>query len=265
MKSLTLLVPLLLAAAAWGQTADIQGLKIKDSGFDAKTKTVSLTFINDRAADITAYHYCFTALSTDSKQTREQCRLIDVLTTVLEMQAARKARPLLPEITLLGPSQNLVHPGEERKIEEQIGYNDAIFSGSIHIDAVAWSDDTFEGAAQLIIAERTAELQERQFVSRTIKNALSDGQEPTVASVIAALRQEQQEASKDGCLACLEKRTHVLMDAVQHLQQPKRHLGDIKEFVPDNQREFLEQFLVRHDSLSEENAKHVSLRKVDQQ
>ncbi len=264
MKNLTLLVPLLLAAAAWGQAADIQGLKIKESGFDAKTRTVSLTFINDRAADITAYHYCFTVLSTDSEQTREQCMLIDVLTTVLEMQAARKARPSLPEITF-GPSQSLVHPGEERRIEERIGYNDTIFSGSIHIGAVAWSDDTFEGAAQLIIDERTAELQERQFVSRTIKNALSDGQEPTVTSVIAALRQEQQEASKDGCLACREKRTHVLMDAIFHLQQPKRHMGDTKEFVPDNQREFLKQFLARHDSLSEEHAKHVSLRKADEQ
>jgi hypothetical protein len=181
------------------------------------------------------------------------------------MRAARKARPLLPEIALTGPGQNVVHPGEERRIEEHIGYNDTIFSGSIHIDAVAWSDDAFEGGAQLIIAERTAELQERQFVSRTIKNALSDSQEPTVASVIAALRQEQQEASKDGCLACQEKRSQVLMEAVYALQQPKRHMGDTKEFVPDDQHKFLEQLLARHDSLSEEHAKHISLRKVDPQ
>ena len=55
------------------------------------------------------------------------------------------------------------------------------------------------------------------------------------------------------------------MDAIFHLQQPKRHMGDTKEFVPDNQREFLNQFLIRHDSLSEEHAKHVSLRKADEQ
>jgi hypothetical protein len=264
MKNLTLLVPLLLAAVTWGQAADIQGLKIKDSGFDAKTKTVGLTFINDRAADITAYRYCFKVLSTDSKQTREQCKLVDALTSALEMKAARKARPFLPEIGLIGPSHNLVHPGEERKIEEHIGYNGTIFSGSISIDAVAWSDGTFAGSAQLIVAERTAELQERQFVSRTIKDALSDGQEPMVSSVIAALQQEQQEASKDACIACLEKRTHVLTDAIDHLQQPGRHMGDSTEFVPDNQREFLKQFLVRHDSLSEEKAKHISLRKADE-
>ncbi|HKF23136.1 MAG TPA: hypothetical protein VKE93_16295 [Candidatus Angelobacter sp.] len=265
MKNVTLLAPLLLVAAAWSQTADIQGIKIKDSGFDGRTRTVSLTFINDRAADITAYDYCFTVFSTDSKQTREQCSLIDALTSVLEMRAARKARPLLPEITLLGPGHNVVHPGEERRIEEYIGYNGTIVSGSIHIDAVAWSDSTVEGSAQSIIAARTAELQERRFVSRTIKNALSDGQEPALTSVIAALQQEQQEAGKDGCLACQEKRTHVLMQAIYALQQPNRHMGDTREFVPDNQREFLEQLLARHDSLSEEHAKHVSLRKVDQQ
>lgn len=265
MKNCRLLVLLLLAAAVRGQTADIHGLKIKESGFDAKTKTLSLTLINDRAADITAYHYCFTVLSTDSKQTRKQCKLIDALTSVLEMKAARQARPSLPEITLIGPSQNLVHPGEERRIEEQIGYNGTIVSGSISIDAVAWSDDTFEGAAQFIIAERTAELQERQFVSRTIKDSLLGSQEPMVTSVIAVLQREQQDVSKDACLACQEKRTHVLMNAIYHLQQPERHLGSTKEFVPDNQREFLRQFLFRHDSFSEEHAKHVSLRKADEQ
>jgi hypothetical protein len=243
----------------------MRGIKIKQSGFDAQTKTLSLTLINDRAADITAYHYCFMVISTDSRQTRKQCRLIDALTSVLEMKAARKARPSLPDITLLGPSENVVHPGEERTIEERIGYNDTIVNGSISIDAVAWSDTTFQGSAQFIIEERTAELQERQFVSRIIKDSLLGGQAPMVTSVIAALQQEQQEANKDGCFACQEKRTHVLMEAIDNLQQPGRHMGNPKEFVPDNQREFLKQFTVRHDSLSEEHAKHISLRKVDEQ
>jgi hypothetical protein len=265
MKNCRLLVLLVLAAAAGGQTADIHGLKIKQSGLDGTTMTLSLTFTNDRAADVTAYHYCFKVISTDPKQTREQCKLIDALTRVLEMQADRKARPWLPEITLLGPSDNVVHPGEERRIEEQIGYNHTILGGSISIDAVAWSDDTFEGSANSIIAERTAELQERQFVSRTVKESLLGSQAPMVTSVIAVLQQEQQEASKDACLPCQEKRTYVLMDAILHLQQPKRHIGDTKEFVPDNQREFLKQFLVRHESFSEEQAKHVSLRKADAQ
>ena len=256
---------LLLAAAACGQTGDIHGLKTTQSGFDAQTMTLSLAFINERAADIDAYHYCFTVLPTGSKQARTQCKLIDALTSVLEMKAARKARPSLPEIALIGPTQNVVHPGEERRIEERIGYNGAIVSGSISIDAVAWSDGIFEGAAQVIIEERTAELQERQFVSKTIKDSLSGSHEPMVASVIAVLQHEQQDASKDACLPCLEKRTHVLMDAIYHLQQPERHMGNTKEFVPDNQREFLNQFLIRHDSLSEEHAKHVSLRKAGEQ
>lgn len=58
---------LLLAAAAVGQTVDIHGIKIKESGFDATTMTLNLTFINDRAADVTAYRYCFKAIATDPK------------------------------------------------------------------------------------------------------------------------------------------------------------------------------------------------------
>ncbi len=61
LKNCRLLVFLLLAAAAFGQTTEIHGLKIKESAFDATTMTLSLTFINDRAADVTAYDYCFTA------------------------------------------------------------------------------------------------------------------------------------------------------------------------------------------------------------
>lgn len=263
MKNCRLLVLLLLAAAACGQTADIHGIKIKQSAFDGTTMTLTLTFINDRAADVTAYHYCSKLISTDPKQTREQCVLIDALTPVLEVQADKRARP--GNYELLGPSVNVVHPGQERRIEERIAYS-GILSGSMSIDAVAWSDDTFEGpAAQIIFAERTAELQERQFVSRTVKESLSGNHEPTVAAVIAVLQQEQQEASKDACLPCQEKREYVLKYAILHLQQPKRHLGNTKEFVPDNQGEFLKQFLVRHDSFSEEQAKHVSLRKADEQ
>jgi hypothetical protein len=264
MKNCRLLVLLLLAAAARGQTADVHGIKIKQTGLDGTTMTLSLTFINDRAADVTAYHYCFTAIAADPRQTSEHCEVVDALTHVLEMQADKRARPWLPEVTFSGPSQNVVHPGEERRIEQRIGWR-GILRGSISIDAVAWSDDTFEGAAQPIIAERTAELQERQFVSRTVKESLSGSHEPMVASVIAVLQQEQQEDGKDACYPCQEKRTHVLMDAILHLQRPKMHLGDTTEFVPDNQREFLKQFLARHDSLSEEHAKHVSLRKADEQ
>jgi hypothetical protein len=267
MKNCRLLVLLLLAAAACGQTADIHGLKIKQSGFDAKTMTLSLTFINDRAADVTAYHYCYKAIATDPKQTSEHCELIDALTHVLEDAADRRARPWLPEITSPGPWDNVVHPGQERRIEERIPWSGIFIGGSMSIDAVAWSDDTFEGSAESIIAERTEELQERQFVSRTISDTLSGSQKPMVASAIEIFQQELQKsrAKNDACHSCQEKREYVLMDAILHLQQPERHKGKTKEFVPDNQREFLQQFQVRYDSFSEEQAKHINLRKADAQ
>jgi hypothetical protein len=250
-----------------GQTADIHGIKIKESGFDGKTMTLSLTFINDRVADVTAYHYCYKAIATDPKRTSEHCELIDALTAVLEMAADKRARPWLPEITELSPRWNVVHPGQERRIEERIPWSGTFTGGSMSIDAVAWSDDIFEGAAESIIAERTAELQERQFVSRTISDTLSGSREPMVTSAIEIFQQELQKsrARNDACSPCQEKRDYILMDAILHLQQPERHKGKTKEFVPDNQREFLKQFQVRYDSFSEEQAKHVSLRKADAQ
>jgi len=265
MKNCRLLVLLLLAAAARGQSGDIRGIKIKRSGLDAQTKTLSLTFINDRAADVTAYHYCFTVLFTDSRQAEKQCELIDAQTSVLEMKAARKARPWLPEMTELSPSGNVVHPGEERTIEKHIGYGGAIVAGSISIDEVAWADDTFEGDAEPIVEERIAEFQERQFVSRTVRDSLSGAGPMIITSAIAALQQELKEAEKDGCFACQLKRVQVLMNAILHLKQPERHIGKEKEYVPDDQAKFLKEFLARHDSLTAEHAKHISLRKADEQ
>jgi hypothetical protein len=267
MKNCRLLVLLLLAGAACGQTADIHGLKIKQSGFDGTTMTISLTFINDRAADVTAYHYCFKAIAADPKQTSEHCEVVDALTHVLEDAADRRARPGLPVITFSAPDENVVHPGQERRIEERIPWSGTFIGGSMSIDAVVWSDDTFEGAAESIIAERTVELQERQFVSRTISDTLSGSRKPMVASAIEILQQELQEsrASRNACSPCRGKIEYVLMEAILHLQQPERYKGKTKEFVPDNQREFLKQFQVRYDSFSEEQAKHVNLRKADAQ
>lgn len=224
---------------------------------------MSLTFINDREADITAYNYCFTVVSTDPNQTREQCRVVDAMTVVLYEQAARNLRPML-NFKPICDDCSFIHPGDERNIKEGIGYNDTIYRGSIRIAAVAWSDDTFEGDSQPIITERTAELKEREFVSTTVRKALSNGP-LMVISAIADLQQEQKEADKDRCNACASKRLGVIGNAIRDLQQPKRYLGNTREYVPDNQREFLEQFLVRHEALSAEHAKHVSPRNAEQQ
>src|SRR2546421_11300610 len=73
-----------------GQTPAIKGVKIKKSTFDPQTKKVELVFINDRAADITAYHYCLIVESTDPEMSRRECELIDTLSSVLDWKANTK-------------------------------------------------------------------------------------------------------------------------------------------------------------------------------
>jgi len=114
MKNCRLLVLLLLAAAACGQTADIHGIKIKQSAFDGTTMTLSLTFINDRAADVTAYHYCSKLISTDPKQTREQCVLIDAH-AVPELGSARFKTVRSIEYTMQGRAIT-ARPSQSRRV-----------------------------------------------------------------------------------------------------------------------------------------------------
>jgi len=281
-----LLLP--LGSAAWGQNQKmtheedaagrfrvipptapaLHGIKVLESGFDPETKTLKLVFLNDRAADITAYHYCYMIQSANPRVAGEQCQLVDALDAVLTMRVEKWP----PGTKLLGPAASFIHPGEKREIEEQIGWNDSIYGGSIYVDEVAWSDSAVEGPGQFIVAERTAELKEREFVSNTVKDALAGGLEPMLmASIITTLKetlqQERQHGyEKDHCDACAGERLTVLVDAIYSLEHPGRYSGRSDDkFVPANQSEFLNQFLIRHQSFSEETSKHVSLRKVDAQ
>lgn len=267
-----LALSVLMNSATWGQAINITGIKVIESGFNPETKTLKLVFINDRADDITAYHYCFKIVSTDPKQTRENCQLLDPLRLVLQMRADKKARPWIGEMTFSGPGENFVHPGEKRIIEEQIGFNDTIYDGSIYIDEVAWSDDTFEGPSKLIIQERMADSKEREFVRETVKHALASGLAPLlITSVIttlqAALQQELHHGTdEDRCNACSEKRMNVLYNALYSLEHPGWYSGRGDEkFIPNDQEEFLNEFLSRHEAFSAEISKHVSLRKREGQ
>ncbi len=255
-----------------GQASTIKGIKIKKSAFNSETKKVELEFINDRAADITAYHYCVNVASSDPKISGPECVLVDTLSAVLDWKANMNDRPgaianSLSDVCSM-PQCNAVHPGETRTIAKRIGYP-GVLNAAVIIDLVSWSDNTFDGDVaqmQALVAERSAQLQVHQLAAKTIKDALADRSETTlVPTAIAALQAEQQRTpvvkiSDDPDARTIKK--YAIGLVIDSLRKPEKNKGNDAEYMPDNQREFLNARAKHHDYLAAEFAKNITLQKV---
>ena len=263
-------------ATTHGQaSATVKGINIKKSIFDFQTKNVELVFINDRAADITAYHYCLNIESTDPKISRRECELIDTLSAVLDWKAETKDSPETMVNTLADlcsmPECNVVRPGQERTIGKHVGYR-GVFNATVVIDLVCWSDNTFDGEPaqlQALIAERLAQIQVHQFAASTIKDALANRSEATlVATAIQALRVEQARTPVVKISDNADDRAtrkFAIGVVIDSLRKPESNRGNSAEYVPENQREFLNVRAKYHDYLAGELAKTISLQEVGDQ
>ena len=272
-RSAVLLLALLQAAVVYGQgIATIHGIKVKESTYDPETKMVKLNFINDRAADITAYHYCINLEYIDPKMSHRECSLMDPLIEVLYFNAHSRERQAPNPNTLSDmcsmPMCNVVHPGQERIIEKHIGYQ-GLVNGTVVVDLVVWSDDMFEGEEtqrQELVAERSGLVEIHQFASKTIKDALANGPEPDLVNAVLVTLQAEHErsplvrTSDNANTRAIRK--FAIADLAEEIRRPDRHKGSEREYVPENQRDYLSLCLRRHDYLAAEFAKHISLQKV---
>jgi len=257
-----LLVTFFLAAAAHGQTPRINGIVSKESSFDPQTKTVSLSFINDRSAEMSAYHYCINIISTNKEVGKQECSLVDAADYVIYWRAQVKADPALEKASSMRNSCSMcpVSPGEERIIQKQVAYSGVTYA-SIIVDFVAWFDQTWQGApSQLtrLIALRTESIKSQQFISATIRNALASGHEPSMLEKVLTALQKEYDASSD------IMRRKDLDWAIDRLRDPEGHHSG-KADAHQHARDFLERQLPYHDSLAAEFEKLIIFKKAGEQ
>src|SRR5437016_8505656 len=128
-----LLATLVLAAAVHGQTPRINGIVSKESSFDPQTKTVSLSVINDRSAEVSAYHYCINIVSTNKDVAKQECYMIDAADYVIYWRAQSKLDPQLEKATSMRNScyECPVSPGEERIIQKRVAYSGVTYASIV--------------------------------------------------------------------------------------------------------------------------------------
>jgi len=264
------LLVLPLGSAAWGQNqkmthdtaSTIKGIKIMESSFDPATKTVKLVFINDREAEISAYHYCIHLDSTNKDVVPKECYLVDAADEKLWWKTQLKLDPQLEQVTSFRKfcTQCPVAPGESRILEKEVSYLGVEFA-NVTVDLVVWSNQTWQGQqAELykLIAERTNAKNNHKFISATIRQALANDQGSAVlANTLAKLKKEHERTTD-------MYRKKDLAWAIGQLEEPESHSSGSAD-ARQHPREFLEHQLPYHDSLAAEFAKQAIFKQGGEQ
>jgi len=230
---------LLLAAVACAQsTSTLKGIRIKGSSFDPQSYTVKLAFINDSVSDITAWGYCvLTDNSTPGKPEHGYCTMIDPAYTVIDHKIEVKKRPFLPEPDC--PMCRFLHPGQEHVLSFDLSQFPEIAAARIEINLIAYSDGSAEilpgrhgkYALKQLTDSRRQMLEVDRKVVEIGKQVLSDSnnQHPVAAMI--------RELAKDSRMAGI----------LEWLKKPEWHKGNEREYVPENEREYLAGFVAEHE------------------
>ena len=137
-------VILLFAMIAHGQIAsNINGIRIKESGFDSQTRKLKLVFINDSPADVTAWVSCIRK-QTESSPDLGPCQIrpVDASHSIAEHYVDERDRPWMAGHWATHEGSDVIRPGQEHILEEsEIGIP-VVVDARMEIVAIVLSDGT---------------------------------------------------------------------------------------------------------------------------
>ena len=253
MKCLRVIVLLLLAVAAThGQpVANIKGIKILSSTFDPSTRTAKLVFVNDSAKNITAWGYCVRVQnSAPGLSSHSFCTLIDPLITVIEEKIEMTKRPYLHEADC--SVCRFVHPGEEKLLSSDFSAVPEVIGAEIEINLIAYGDGTAEALSNRegqqtlddLTRRRQGALEVTQRVISIAQSILADSSNhhPAAAMIVELKTGSTGDAGLAG--------------ALDDFKKPERRRGNNREFIPDNEREYVERYLAEQRIWSAELIKN---------
>ena len=250
----------LLAAAACGQPASkIKGIKIKESTFDPQTKIAKLIFINDSAAQITAWTYCAHVTQIPGNYpSHGSCSMTDSSVSVVNYKITLKTFPKAPEWRCGGCQP--IHPGQDYTLEANFGSFPEVTNSNIELVMAVFSDGTWSANEQGkpwlegLASGRRHSLQVAQKLIEMGNKILTDPNDKNpVVTMLAEMKLKNHLASTplsrkpEGVTyhdASGKELTEIPLDAdTLDLMRPERRKGDNREFIPENQREYLQAFL----------------------
>lgn len=244
-----------LAAAQSSANSSSQGsfhgIRISSSKFDPTTspQTVQLDFINDSPNNLTAWAYCVYADKVkESDPSQGLCTMIDVVGVEVDRQVQEKITLKTNPADL--PTYHFVHPGEHKILSASFAL--PVISANVQIKLLAYSDGTVERSSddwgtnyfQQLALERKAWLETTQEVVSMGKKILADATNPHPAQTM--INQLQNRTKEPG------------MDYTLHfLKRPGWRHGNDKEFIPEDERDYLTKFVAEREMQANEYSKYL--------
>jgi hypothetical protein len=250
MKSSKILLLMLLAVAVHGQSAStIHGIKVTSpSTFDAQTRTVKLTFMNDSPANITAWGYCVSGQNAPGQTVSHNfCTLVDPLVTVIWYKIESTKRPFLPEPDC--PMCRLVHPGQEMTLSAS--FPPDTVDARIDVTLIAFEGGSVEATPQAADASEVSELNQltanRKAGLKYRMIWIDMGNR-----ILADPNDQHPAATMIGKLAS----DPAMADMLRQFKRPEHNQGNDREFIPENERDYLQQFVAEQRIWAAELAKN---------
>ena len=230
---------LLFGLSAYGQqTSTITGIKIKSSGFDPQTHTVTTVFINDSPTNITTWGYCVKAQNaTSDAPAHGLCTMVDSLGSVIDYKIERAKRPFLPEPICSGC--RVIHPGEKFTLSHDFSRYPEVFDAQIEIHLIAYADGSAEtlntdiarsDLRDLAKGRRRAMNQAQKMLNIGQQVLLNSNDQHPVLTMISALEAEI-------------KNDPGVTQILDHFKTPEWRRANDRQFIPENERAYVEQFV----------------------
>jgi hypothetical protein len=227
----------------------IHGIKIFSSSFDATTQTVKLDFMNDSPTDITAWGYCVKTVKAKSDDPDQSfCTWVDTLPVVVDRE--------VHERTTLKPSRGacgdcyFIHSGEHKTISALFS-SDPVASADIEINLIIQADASVESNGK----EGTSALQEisrnRQVGLRLAKMLVSVGQ-----GILDDQTNRHPTASMMIQFQKLLNTEPALKGSFYFFKRPEWRKANNAEFIPEDERGYLRQFVTENQLKIVEFSKH---------
>jgi hypothetical protein len=233
-----------------GAQTPIQGIKILSSTFDssASPQRIQLEFINDTLTDITAWAYCVNAEKiNDADPSQAFCTAVDPMSLVVDREVQEKMT-LKPHVGDC-PDCNFIHPGERKILSAN--FSTPVKTAEIQLNFVAYSNGQAEVSGPLGSSNLQNFSRGRQRVLELTQEVRDLGNrilaDPTDQHPAVTMINELQSRSRN---------VPWLEAALRNFKKPEWRHGNNKEFIPDNQRDYLGKFVAEQAMKAAEFSKY---------
>lgn len=251
-----LLALCLLSVSAIGQIqtqtqslTPIRGIKVFSSSFDLSIQTAKLDFMNDSPYDITAWGYCLRIQNLIGDNVPHMgCAEIDTLRSVTERKFEEQTSN--KEAAWDCSSCHVIHPGEHKVIVQTFSPM-TVANAEIDLNLVVYSNGQFEANSrdglvmhEDIAKQRLSALKTFQELVDIGKRILADESNPhPTVTMIEEL--QSSVTAKPG-----------LATALRQLKRPEWHKANGSEFIPKDERGYLQKFVTAQQFRVQEFSKH---------